>query len=395
MWDFFRLAVSGIRRRRARTALTAAGIAVGIAAVVIIRAISGAGTAAFAGELDGLGFGGIAVSANAAVEGAALRSGDLDCLRRLDFVETAMPIVSASAQVTARGEDCGALLWGVDRGVGQAVSLRVAYGREISRADVAGRASVCMVDERLAKRLYGRADVVGKSVEVTAEGRRERYEVVGVVSAEGSILQSVAGSFVPDFIYAPYTNLQMLGGSDALSQITVRLKDGANPDYAAGVIARILGGQRGAPDAVRAENLVKQRDRLTHLLDIVTAALSAIGAISLIVSGLSIMNVMLAAVQERTREIGIKKAVGARSGKILLEFLLEAVLISLLGCAAGVGFGAGVSAAGASLLGLRLTLPLGWLAGVTALCVALGAAFGAYPALKAARMRPVKALSRA
>ena len=377
-----------------RAALTAAGIAIGIAAVVIINTISDAGVAAFSDELDSLGIGGISVSANAAVDGAALKNSDLAYIEQLEFVQAAMPIVSTSAKISARGQTSDTLLWGVDQGVGKVVSLEVAYGREISRADVAGAANVCMVDTRIAKSLYGRGNIVGKTVEITAGGMRESYEVIGVVSAESSILQNVAGNFVPDFIYVPYTNLQMLSSSDTLTQITVRLEDGANTDYAAQVIARTLGGQKGAEDAVKAENLVKQRDKLTNLLDIVKLVLSAIGAISLVVSGLSIMNVMLVTVQERTREIGIKKAVGAGNAKILLEFIVESMLISLLGSLAGILLGVLISLTGAALFGLAVHFSAGWLAAMSGLSMLLGAVFGAYPAFKAARLRPVDALSR-
>ena len=129
-------------------------------------------------------------------------------------------------------------------------------------------------------------------------------------------------------------------------------------------------------------------------MDIVTLVLTAISGISLLVSGLSIMTIMLVSVNERTREIGIKKAIGASSGRILWEFLAEAVIISLLGSLAGILLGGGLCWLGMTLVGVRMTLSLTGLLGLIGFSVALGALFGVYPAVKAAKMRPVEALRR-
>ena len=137
-------------------------------------------------------------------------------------------------------------------------------------------------------------------------------------------------------------------------QIAVKIDSNSNVDRAGNSITAILNQNNGTSDAFVSNNLAKQKDGLTSILDIVTLVLSAVGAISLLVASLSIMTVMLVSVSERTREIGIKKAIGARQLDIMLEFLFEAVLISVIGCAIGIVAGYLVSFAGASIIGMSL-----------------------------------------
>ena len=137
---------------------------------------------------------------------------------------------------------------------------------------------------------------------------------------------------------------------------------------------------------------MKQKDGLTNMLDIITLVLSAVGAISLLVASLSIMTVMLVSVNERTREIGIKKSIGAKKSAILLEFLFEAVLITLLGCAVGIMFGYGISYAGASYFQMRLSFRGDILLLAVGFSLLTGVIFGVYPAAKASNLKPVDAL---
>ena len=157
-------------------------------------------------------------------------------------------------------------------------------------------------------------------------------------------------------------------------------------------ITDILEHTTGRKNFFRTDNLAMQKDRLSNLLDIVTLVLTFISGISLLVSGLGIMTIMLVSVNERTREIGIKKAIGASRKRILFEFLAEAVIISLLGSLSGVLLGATVAWAGVSLFGFSVPLPLSSFGWLIVFAVAIGAVFGVYPAVKASKLRPVEAL---
>lgn len=190
-------------------------------------------------------------------------------------------------------------------------------------------------------------------------------------------------------VYIPYTTMQNLTGRETFDQIAVRVRDGSDVEHAQTSIVSALERSGGLEGLYRTDNLAVQKERLSGLMDIVTLVLTAISGISLLVSGLSIMTIMLVSVNERTREIGIKKAIGASSGRILWEFLAEAVIISLLGSLAGILLGGGLCWLGMTLVGVRMTLSLTGLLGLIGFSVALGALFGVYPAVKAAKMRPV------
>ena len=200
------------------------------------------------------------------------------------------------------------------------------------------------------------------------------------------------GNYIPTFVYIPYTTMQASMGRSNFDQIAVKIDSNSNVDRAGNSITAILNQNNGTSDAFVSNNLAKQKDGLTSILDIVTLVLSAVGAISLLVASLSIMTVMLVSVSERTREIGIKKAIGARQLDIMLEFLLEAVLISVIGCAIGIVAGYLVSFAGASLIGMSLGVRWDVLFLAVFFSLFTGTTFGVYPAYKASKLRPVDAL---
>ena len=181
-------------------------------------------------------------------------------------------------------------------------------------------------------------------------------------------------------------------GREDFDQIAVRVSAGADVAGEEQRIVSALERTSGLKGFFRTDNLAMQKERLSGLMDIVTLILTAISGISLLVSGLGIMTIMLVSVNERTREIGIKKAIGASRSRILFEFLAEAVIISLLGSVVGILIGSAACAAGMSLMGIAASWDIRGFFILIGFAVAVGGVFGVYPAIKAARMRPVEAL---
>ena len=192
-------------------------------------------------------------------------------------------------------------------------------------------------------------------------------------------------------VYIPYTTLQDLTGRDNLNQIAVRVSEQENVELAETRIVQALERSSGQ-SGYRTDNLAVQKERLGSLMDIVTLILTAISGISLLVSGLGIMTIMLVSVTERTREIGIKKAIGASRSRILMEFLAEAMIISFLGGAFGILLGYAAVTAGMALMGVAPVIDGSTIAFLMLFSMATGVLFGVYPALKASRLRPVDAL---
>ncbi len=397
MFELFRSALRNLIRKRMRTGLTVASIAIGIASVVIIGAIGDSGKMAVSAEMENMGLGGLLVSASTSTDQSVkLRSSDLEAIRQIPTVEDAMPIVVYSTRVNLRGQQSNSIVWGIDAGANQVISLNLLHGRIISQSDIQNSDNVCMVDQNFAKEVYGRENIVGKQLEVLIQGQYETFEIIGIVEAGSSILQNVIGNYAPSFVYVPYSSLQQGIGQDKFDQIAIKVDntDQAQVDQTADSIVSTLDQLNGLDGAYETQNLAKQKDRLSAMMDIVTWILSAIGAISLLVAGLGIMTIMLVSVTERTREIGIKKAIGARSGLIWAEFLIEAVCLTAIGCIVGASFGLLVSFVGANAIGLQYVISLPFVLGAVGFSMLTGIVFGVYPAIKASRLKPVDALRR-
>ena len=373
-------------RKRLRSILTISSIAIGTAMVVLILCIGHIGTAAIEQELESMGVDGLSVSAT---DGLSMDA--LTAIRGLSLVRQAMPLSLQFASAVTDGGMYSVVGCGIDSGADQVISLSLLYGRMLTPGDVARQSAVCVVDETLAQDVFGRTNVVGQNVTMLYQTGSMELTIVGVSATGSSLLQNMT-SLIPYMIYLPYTTQQMVTGVTVFDQIAVRLREGASTDSASTAIQRELVYAGEAAEGLLTEDLASQRERLESMMQIVSLALTAIGGVSLLVSGFGILTVMLSSVNERTKEIGIKKAIGATRRRILYEFMAGAVLFSAFGAVAGLALGCGAVLVGCGLLGFLPSFPWGSLLGVFLLTLVLGMAFGAYPAYQAAGMRPVEAL---
>lgn len=394
MFDVFCCAFKGLTRKMLRTLLTVSSITIGVALVVIVSMISSAGTTAVNSELESLGISGLSISTNStsvASGKTGISDANLKTIRETENVESAMPLMIEYSTSVLRTTKSNTLICGIDSGAKQMISLNIKYGRLISKADVNSTEFVCVIDETLAKEAYSRSNVVGKTISLKVNGSQENFRIIGVSEAGSSVLQNI-GEFIPSFVYVPYTTLQMLTGRDYFDQVAVRVSDKNRVEETQKQILDRLQSTTAIANYFRADNLSVQRKKMGNLLGIVTLVLTAISGISLIVSGLGIMTIMLVSVNERMREIGIKKAIGATRRRILLEYLTEALLLSLAGSLAGVFIGGILSFIGIHILNMQVQihwLNYLYLVGFT---VVIGTIFGVYPAVKASRLKPVDAL---
>lgn len=385
-----------LKRKGLRTLLTISSISIGVASALLINVISSAGTFAINKELDSFGINGIALTGVRKNGTSVVENKDLDIVRRLPEVENAMPVITIMGFLSHGGENHNAIIWGIDGGSEQVISLETKYGRGISRGDVIAKANVCIIDTETAKNIYKRDNCVGSYITLNINGIIDNYEVIGITSPESGLLQRVAGEYIPVFIYLPYTTVQQVIGTKLLSQIAVKICNTKSEDIdiIADRIANAVNITKPEGERVKAENLVKQRGKLSNTLNIITLVLTVISSISLIVAGLGIMTVMLVSVSERTREIGIKKAIGAKPSHIRREFLVESVIISITGSLIGMLICFIITAIASAVINFQFKVSVSHAVATIVIAVACGIIFGVYPANAAAKLSPVEALRR-
>ncbi|MFZ2538066.1 MAG: ABC transporter permease [Oscillospiraceae bacterium] len=392
MFETLSSSIKNIMRKKLRSMLTIVGISIGVLSVIIISIIGDVGKQTINVELDSMGISGLCIRTTGVSSSKMLTKAELDMVSANENVKEASPLITKISEIVVRKKHTQAVLWGVDSNVDNIVAMELLYGRMINKSDINSSAKVCLVDETFAKNNYKRSNIVGKKVSLYIDNRFVDFKVVGVVSSGGNLLQGIMGDMVPSFLYAPFTTLSSLSQNPNFSQIVVTLNGDKDETIATTNILRELNQKLGTSDGVRVENLNQQKEKLNSVLNIVTLILSIIGGISLVVAGLSIMTVMLVTVNERTREIGIKKAIGASKKIILLEFLSESLLLSLIGSIIGCIIGITFGVVGCLIVSVPVVINMATVLFCILFSVGIGILFGVYPALKAAALKPVDAL---
>ena len=391
MFECIKQSLRVIGKSRLKAFLTVGGIAIGVSSVVIISSIGEMGKSAVDNQLTDMGMDSFVVTGTES-NFDGLWEEDLETLKSVPDVRNAMPLINYFTEISSRGENSPAMIWGVNEDADDVIELKTVSGRLINKSDVLSSKKVCVVDEQIAMDRYKRNTIVGKEIGISINGRVENFEVVGVVSNGVNLLQNMFGDLVPSFVYIPYTTLSEETNNRYFTQIAVKLDDEADSDSTFNALSHAVLCQRDEKTEIRVENLLKQKSQMNKIADITSKALSIVAGISLVVSGLSVMTVMLVSVKERTREIGIKKSIGAKNYDSLTEFLTESVLITLIGGITGLLFGISVSTLAGLITGLPSFMGMEGIIFVLIFVMAIGAIFGAYPAYKASKLNPVEAL---
>ena len=390
MTDLFIQSCKILFRKKGRTLLTLLGIIVGVASVILINNISQCGNREFVSEVDSLGMGGLSVTLKK--QSAPLTQRELNAIEQLSFVEYAMPLMFESTDASVQHHKNAVFLWGIDKSAKELINLRLLDGRFLNARDLSSATRICIIDQTLARACFGTEHVAGRKMHINSGGTGMDYLIVGVIKTGSGLLQNMMGSYIPNFVYIPYTTMQENLNSRNFTQIAVKLKPSFDSEIAGETIVKTIERVSSVKGVYTVTDLSKQKESISHMISIFSLVLTCVGIISLLVAGLSIMNVMLVSVTERTREIGIKKSLGASRGSILLEFLAESVCITLLGSLLGIGVGMLISLAGAALLGLTLPSSFAIILFVILFSLVIGMVFGIYPAWKASSLKPVDAL---
>lgn len=387
------LTLKSFKKRRAFFLFPVISVAVSVISVVIISSIGSVGKQVVKNEIDSLGLNSFIISPKKQSEITFFTHTELNAIKQCKTVTNASPVVFLSSQISGKNNLSDCLLWGVDGSSPNIMNLQIMYGSEITKSDVYNKSKVCLIDCSYAKQNYGRENVVGKTVQLKINDSLESFKVVGIIDSDKSLVKSMVSQYVPCFVYIPYTFFSLQNGEFIFTSMAASVSPDVDSKSAEKEISNKL-FDVSYKDAYDIENLTSHVDTIENILNIVTLILSLIASVSLVISGISVMTVMTFSVRERTREIGIKKAIGASSLKILCEFLTEAVVISLVGCLIGVAFGVSFSFVSGRIINVPLNFDWNMILVCVIITLCFGLVFGIYPALKAARLDPAEALRR-
>jgi putative ABC transport system permease protein len=400
-----RVAMRALAVNKLRSLLTMLGIIIGVAAVIVMIAVGAGAQARVEEQIRSLGSN-LLLILSGSTTASGVRTGfgsnltisedDAAAIAREIPATMSAAIVRGTAQIVWGNQNWSTVIFGTTQDYMEIRQWELAAGRNYDAADQAGAAKVCLIGQTVAKQLFGGADPVGQVIRI----RRVPFTVVGLLETKG---QSMMGTDQDDVILMPISTARkrVLGASNLAKQrsvgaIWVKVAEGydmkAGEEQVRALLRQRHRLQAGQDDDFSLRNLEEIAATQEASSRVLALLLAAVASVSLVVGGIGIMNIMLVSVTERTREIGLRMAVGARTRDILGQFLVEAVTLSLIGGLAGIAIGVATAVGIAELAGWRILLSPESVVLAVAFAFAIGVFFGFYPARKAARLNPVEAL---
>ncbi len=387
-----KMALRSIGANKLRAILTMLGIIIGVMALVVLVSLVNGATTAVTDTVSSLGSSLLTVTVSDD-KGLPIALEDLDGWMEEEDIGLIAPAVTDSLTASAKGESGTMTVYGTTPAYYEIQDLQLSMGRWLKKADIQNNSYVCILNETAAEELLGYIDCIGEGVTIGSV----KYTVVGVLQDDDDSLTSVLTSGAM-MAYVPYTSLVRLSTTASMdvTSFYISAAQGKPLEDAETAIEEILLDRFDEDEDAFS---ISSQDILEDAMESVTSMLSillgGIAAISLIVGGIGIMNIMMVTVTERTREIGIRKAIGASRGNILLQFLMEAVVLCMMGCCLGIFLSWAILQIVSTVVsstGMSFSLDGGVVLVAVVFCFFIGIIFGLYPANKAAKMKPIDAL---
>lgn len=395
--EYVKIALMNIRSNKGRSFLTMLGIIIGISSVIMIISIGNGVKGGINSELNAMAGGQIYVYSDGQNdEGISVEftDEDIDALQtKVANVKAVTPRWTLSGTATGRkGIYTASMSLGMP-GLEYVSSDPIIAGRYFNENDYYSANKVCVVTEASARAMFGTTNVVGMTFDFTMYGSTQEFTIIGIRKDNASVLVTVAGTETVS-IEAPLSAIRE-AGFEIVNDALLIISDGAeNASQVAADSVKLMENRHDVrgKNVIKVENFNDYMSQMNDILSYVTIFVVFVAAISLLVGGIGVMNIMLVSVTERTREIGIRKSLGARTWSILLQFLSESAIITLLGGIIGIVIGVLGATGVCTLIGFTARISVGTVIGASLFSSAVGIFFGIYPARKAARLSPIEAL---
>ncbi len=377
-----KMALNNIKSNKLRSALTMLGLIIGISSVIVLVGLGTGTTSDVTSQVSSLGADILTVRIDSDTK---LKLNGVDEMRGLAGVESVAPYTNVSATVSKDGTAAGsASVLGIDEKYLDMRNYSLSSGRGISFIDVTNKNKTCVIGSDISEDLLGYSDPIGKTIRIAGDN----YTVVGLLQAQGSSM----GTNTDSTVLIPITTAKSVSGSSDISSLYIKAASEDSVEFAKLSAENYL---KTSLDASSDDINVSTQQSMLETMESIQLTLAlfigGIAGISLIVGGIGVMNVMLVSVTERTKEIGIRKSLGATRGNILFQFLIEALVLSLLGGITGILAGMGIGNS-AELFGFTFTNSINIVLISFGVAVMVGLIFGIFPAYRASRLNPIDAL---
>lgn len=380
-----KLSLKAIRNNKMRSFLTMLGIIIGVMAVVILVSITQNATSGITDSISNMGSD--QITATITDEDVSVSAENVEALTSYGAISNVAPVITTNETVKHKSEKGSFSIVGITESYFDVQNIAIQSGRVIAGSDLEWYTNVAVIGTEVATDLFGTWDAVGGTITI---GDRN-YTVIGVLEEQGS---SLVGSD-DSKILIPYSTAERVTGQKSVSTFYIKASDSNMVNMAINTVESFLLQATRDEDAYSVNNQSEVLDTMDDVTNTMSLLLAGIAAISLLVGGIGIMNIMLVSVTERTREIGIRKAVGAKRRHILLQFLCESCVLSVLGGAIGLGLSILSVNIYNVVTGSSAATNLGIGTAAIAFCAVIGVLFGSYPAAKASRLQPIDALHTA
>lgn len=384
----FQLAISNIISNRTRSLLTMLGIIIGIMSVITLVSLMNGITNEVTGMFDEIGTTAITVSIQDRGSSRKVTADDIYEVQRenSDFISGISPSVPMAATVKTRtdSDSLDTTVTGVAEVYAKMTKTKISEGRFLDYIDVERLQNVCVIGTYIQEYLFGKTSGLGQTIKINGHP----YVIVGILEEKSDSTENSSD----ECIYIPYTNATRLLGNTSIQSFTVYARAESRVDEAMAEVKSKLNEILGDSDYYTVTSMKDLRDMVNDITDMLTYALVFIAGISLLVGGIGIMNIMLVTVTERTREIGIRKALGTRKRDILNQFVIESATLSCIGGVIGILLGIALSALVGKLMSINAFPSSGAIIMSFGISTAIGVGFGYMPARKAASLNPIDAL---